>query len=273
MTQRQVAQHKPGTSMAIGGSLSLAKRAKPQGGLAGLLAGVSMSAAALALAAVPQHARAQSAVNATPTGINATITQSATFDQVTVSGSQATVDWALDANGVSTGVFLNGGTTLDFQGGGSFTVLNRVNPMTLTGTLALNGSVTSSVGGKIWFYTPGGWVVGSGASIDVGSLVLTASPITTTAFDADDPNNTGLYGPGGTIRFGQSLGSSSVTVQQGASLSALQNNSYVALVAPRVVQAGSVTTNGATAYVGAGAADLTINNGLFDIVEIGRAHV
>ena len=271
MTKRQVAQHKPSTTTAIGGPLPRTFKIKAQGGLAGLLAGVSISAAALALATIPQQARAQNAVNATPSGVNATVSQGlvlngTTVDQVNVTGSQATVDWALDANGASSGVFLNGGTTLDFQGGGSFTVLNRVNPMTLTGTLALNGSVTSSPGGKIWFYNPGGWVVGSGASIDVGSLVLTASPITTTAFDADDPNNTGLYGPGGTIRFGQSLAGSSVTVQQGASLSALQNNSYVALVAPRVVQAGSVTTNGATAYVGAGAADLTINNGLFDIV-------
>ena len=266
MTKRHVAQHKPGTAMAIGGPVPRQQRARVQGGIAGLLAGISVSAAALALATMPQQARAQSAVNATPTGTNAIVTQSATFDQVTVSGSQATVDWALNPSGVSSGVFLNGGTTLDFQGSGSYTVLNRVNPMMLTGTLALNGSVTSSFGGKIWFYNPGGWVVGSGASIDVGSLVLTSSPITASAFNSDDPNNTGLYGPGGTIRFGQAAAGSSVTVASGASIRAEQNNSYVALVAPRVVQSGTVSTNGVTAYVAAGAADIKINNGLFDIV-------
>ena len=268
MTKRQVAQHKPGTTMAImaigGGPLPRSRTIKPQGGLAGLLAGVSVSAAALALATLPQQARAQSAVNATPTGINATVTQSATFDQVTVTGSQATVDWALNPTGVSTGVFLNGGTQLDFQGSGSYTVLNRVNPMTLTGTLALNGNVTSSPQGKIWFYNPGGWVVGAGASIDVGSLVLTSSPITEGTFDPGNPNTTGLYGANGQIRFGQATAGSSVT--NNGTISARNDGSYIALVAPRVVQAGSVTTNGTTAYVAAGTADLTINNGLFDIV-------
>jgi filamentous hemagglutinin family protein len=272
MTKRQVAQHKPGTTMTIGGPLPRRQQMVAQVGsisrtdLARLLAGVSISAAALALAALPQQARAQSAVNATPTGINATVTQSATLDQVTVSGSQATVDWALNPTGVSSGVFLNGGTTLDFQGSGSYTVLNRVNPMTLTGTLALNGSVTSTPQGKIWFYNPGGWVVGSGATIDVGSLVLTSLPIATSTFDPANPNTTGLYGANGQIQFGQAAAGSSVTVQNGASITASQSNSYVALVAPRVVQAGSVTSNGSTAYVAAGAVDIKINNGLFDIL-------
>ena len=262
MTKRQVAQHKPGTAMSIGGPLPRPRTIRPLGGLARLLATASVSAAALALVTLPQQARAQSAVNATPTGVNATVTQSAAFDQVTVTGSQATVDWALNPTGVSSGVFLNGGTQLDFQGSGSYTVLNRVNPMTLTGTLALNGSVTSSAGGKIWFYNPGGWVVGASGSIDVGSLVLTSNPITV---DNDgNPGALNLYGAKGEIRFGQATAGSSVT--NNGTISARNDNSYVALVAPRVVQAGSVTTNGITAYAAVGAADVTINNGLFDIV-------
>ncbi|QGN53482.1 hypothetical protein [Novosphingobium sp. Gsoil 351] len=262
MTKRQVAQHKPGTTMAIGGPVPRSRTSAPVG-LAGLLAGVSVSAAALALATVPQQARAQSAVNATPVGINAVVTQSSTLDQVTVSGTQATVDWALNPTGVSSGVFLNGGTQLDFQGSGSFTVLNRVDPMGLTGTLALNGSVTSSnPQGKIWFYNPGGWVVGGNATIDVGSLVLTSNPI---KVDNDgNPGTLNLYGLKGEIRFGQAMAGSSIT--NNGTIFARQEDSYVALVAPRVVQAGTVTNNGSTAYVAAGAVDITINNGLFDIV-------
>ncbi len=58
MKQRQVAQHRCGSVSTSGG--------RRKRGLAGLLAGVSASAAALALSFAPQQARAQ-AVNGTPT--------------------------------------------------------------------------------------------------------------------------------------------------------------------------------------------------------------
>lgn len=261
MTKRQVAQHKPETAMTIGGPLPRGL-GYAQRGLAGLLASVSVSAAALALVTVPQHARAQSAVNGTPTvqfGADAP-TRTATQDSFNVTANDALIDWAVTDNSV----FLNPGTTLSFsRDGGAYTVLNRVASAPVSGTLALSGRVQSDPQGKIWFYNPGGWVVGSGATIDVGSLVLTANPIQVTTSNADGQK---FLGPKGEIRFGQALAGSSVTVQSGATISTSSEDSYVALVAPRVVQAGTVINNGSTAYVAAGAVDITINNGLFDIV-------
>ena len=261
MTKRQVAQHKPGTAMAIGGPLPRKPGARTHGGLAGLLAGVSISAAALALAAIPQQARAQ-AVNGTPTvqfGADAPV-RTTTSDSFNVTANDALIDWAVTDNTV----FLNSGTTLSFaRDGGAYTVLNRVASSPLSGTLAISGRVQSDPQGKIWFYNPGGWVVGSGATIDVGSLVLTANPIQVTG---SNPDGQKFLGVNGEIRFGQAAAGSSVTIASGASISARQNDSYVALVAPRVVQAGTVISNGSTAYVAAGAVDIKINNGLFDIV-------
>jgi len=61
-----------------------------------------------------------------------------------------------------------------------------------------------------------------------------------------------------------------VEIQPGAQINALNQSSFVAVVAPRVVQNGLVSVNGSVAYVAAEQADLTINNGLFDIaVSVG----
>ena len=124
MTKRQVAQHKPVTAMTIGGPLPRRHRMIAQIGLARLLAGVSISAAALALAAIPQQARAQ-AVNGTPTvrfGADAPV-RTTTSDSFNVTANDALIDWAVTDNTV----FLNSGTTLSFsRDGGAYTVLNRV---------------------------------------------------------------------------------------------------------------------------------------------------
>ena len=56
-----------------------------------------------------------------------------------------------------------------------------------------------------------------------------------------------------------------VVIEPGAAISALNNDSYVAMVAPRIEQGGTVDVNGSVAYVAAEQADLIISNGLFDI--------
>ena len=59
---------------------------------------------------------------------------------------------------------------------------------------------------------------------------------------------------------------SSITVAQGAGINALTEGSYVGIVAPRVEMAGNVRVNGSAGYIAAEAVDLTINDGLFNIV-------
>lgn len=254
MKQRQVAQHRCGSGSS--------DDARHRRGLAGLLAGASASAAALALSFAPQ-ARAQ-AVNGTPNvvfGADAP-TRTETSDSFNVVASEALIDWSV----TDPAVFLNSGSTLSFNGsGGTYTVLNRVvSAPSLTSTLALNGRVQSDSQGQIWFYNPGGWAVGAGATIDVGSLLLTASPVT---IDPLDPGGAPRFlGDNGQIRLGQAtVAGASVSIDPLASVTSRGNSSYIALVAPRVVQAGTVNAGGSVAYVGAEAADITINAGLFDI--------
>ena len=188
-------------------------------------------------------------------------------DRITLNSSEAIIDWTPD-NTTGTGPidFLPQNRTVEFRGFSDFTVLNRILPvdgsgMSVSRIVELNGTVQSQVGsdtgGKVWFYAPGGIVAGPGSVFNVGSLVLTSNDIDTTG---------GLYGSGGEIRFrGPSNVLSSVELKPGAQVNALSSGSYVALVAPRVVQGGTVRVDGAAAYVGAEAADIRINGGLFDI--------
>jgi filamentous hemagglutinin family protein len=65
---------------------------------------------------------------------------------------------------------------------GNFAVLNRINvadpPRIVGHQRHINSLVNGQTGGSIFFYSPSGFVIGSSAVINVGSLVLTASPIT-----------------------------------------------------------------------------------------------
>ncbi|MBB4641827.1 beta strand repeat-containing protein [Rhizorhapis suberifaciens] len=238
---------------------------------AALLNGCALALALSTLAKAPQ-AQGQ-AFQGTPTIVSGSvsISQGSTVDTITLGSSQAVIDWQpSDTAGTGTVNFLPNGSTAIFQdpsGSTNFTVLNRILPVDGGGNptlrpVAFNGTVQSQLGngpgGAVWFYSPGGIIAGPTAVFDVGSLVLT-----TNAIDTSGP---GLFGAGGEIRFAGTSGSTSrVTIQPGAQINALAAGSYVALVAPLVEQRGTVNVNGSVAYVGAEAANITINNGLFDI--------
>ncbi len=105
----------------------------------------------------------------------------------------------------------------------------------------------------------GGILIGGDRRINVGSLVLTTNDVITTG---------GLFGPGGEIRFRGTAGSTSAVTVNGRIDTGNAFNpgsSYVALVAPRIVQAGAVRVDGSVAYVAAEQTDIRINSGLFDI--------
>jgi len=233
-----------------------------------LLAGASSGAAALIINAIPLAAPAWAqAVNGAPTvvfGANAPV-RAPGSDTITVNAHDALVDWtATDAGGV----FLPTGNTLTFNAdtsvSGAYTVLNRVSSSAAGASpLQINGTVNSGDAGRIWFYNPTGWVVGSSGAFNVGSLLLTASPVT---INAGNPDGQKFAGANGAITLGQAPNAgASITVQNGAQITTVAPGSYVALVAPRVVQGGTVSANGSVAYVGAEAATLTVNNGLFNI--------
>jgi len=157
---------------------------------------------------------------------------------------------------------------------GDFTVLNRILPLNgnsepTDAIVALNGIVQGSTGngfgGNIWFYSPTGIVAGPTALFNVGSLVLTTNDVQFTENCGPCETYGTIYQPGGVVQFrgpGDSLGS--VEISAGARINALGPNGYVAVVAPRIVQAGTVTAEGNIAYIAAEQADVTINAGLFN---------
>ncbi|HKT85526.1 MAG TPA: hypothetical protein VJQ77_05510 [Novosphingobium sp.] len=240
------------------------------------LCGASLSALILAIA-TPQPATAQSFQGTgTVTSGTASISTGAGTTDVFVGSGEVIIDWRTTSAG-SNVVFQPAGTTSTFQDSGfsgptNYTVLNRIVPVDGSGaptsaTVEFDGTVNSTlfgqVGGNVWFYSPNGVILGPTATFNVGGLVLTTNPIDTTG---------GLYGPSGQIRFAGPAGSlAPVTIQSGARINALRNaqlpsnDVYVALVAPRIEQAGTVRSDGSIAYVAAEVADITINAGLFDI--------
>lgn len=240
------------------------------------LSGSSLAALVLALAC-PNGAQAQSFNGTgTVTSGSAFITDGPGTTDIGLFSNEVVIDWTTPAPATGTVVFQAAGTTATYSPNsgfsGDFTVLNRVIPVDVNGAptaarIEFDGTVNSTVfgqpGGKLWFYSPNGIVVGATASFNVGGLVLTTNPIDTTG---------GLYGPSGEIRFRGAAGSTGlVQVMDGASITASRNalvtgdQAYVALVAPRVVQGGTVQADGSVGYIAAEDADITINAGLFDI--------
>ena len=146
---------------------------------------LSCATIAITVALTPWPAWAQ-AFQGTPTTSSGTITydrSTAGSETVTVGSPSATINWApSDTQGTGHINFLPLGNTATYQaasGVTGFTVLNRILPTDATRQVELNGTLLSKLsdgttGGNVWFYTPGGFLVGSKASIDVGGLLLTS---------------------------------------------------------------------------------------------------
>jgi filamentous hemagglutinin family protein len=235
-----------------------------------LLSCASLAIATAALA--PQKARAQafngeilSSTNASQTSVGIGT------ETITVTGPTATINWTPSEAGTGTINFLPSSNTVTFTGASEitdYTVLNRIVPSTdPTRAIGLNGTVLSTLaggatGGNIWFVSPGGIVVGATATFDVGGLLL--SSLDATIQSADGSGFSATFAPFAGTTPG------AVQVLDGAQISALQQNSYVALVAPRVEQGGTVKVDGSAAYVAANNLTMTMNQGLFDIqVDVG----
>ncbi|MFD1612209.1 beta strand repeat-containing protein [Sphingomonas tabacisoli] len=249
-----------------------------------LLAGCALAAA------MATPAMAQQAFKATPDIVqgSVSITQGQTIstglrDTVSVSSRQSVINWTPNDTAVGGGAIsiLPQGNELVFTANpstvaGAYTVLNRIIPNDPSRPVQFDGHVQSQFdsgygatqGGSIWFYSPGGIIAGATSRFDVGSLVLSANDINF---------SNGLFNDGsasnqvGTIQFrGAVDGRSSVTIQPGAVINAknsLSGSTYVALVAPRINQGGTISVEGSAALVAAESADITIpvSGGLFDI--------
>lgn len=184
---------------------------------------------------------------------------------VTVNGN-AVIRWTPTDTATGGGAinFQPAGTTALFQSGTDFKVLNRIIPTDASRPVVFNGTVRSQIGfsaaapgGTVYFYSPGGIILGSTAVFDVGNLGLTtASPI----FDPQ----TGAFDTNNTVVFSQANPNTEVRIDPGASITARSN--YAAVVAPVVTHAGTMNVAANAALVSADAATVTFSpDGLFDI--------
>lgn len=232
-------------------------------------------AGALAVTGQAGPASAQSYLGTVSSATNASVDQSvANTTTVTVTAPSAVINWTPSASPNADGVipFQAAGTQTNFQSsGGDYTVLNRILPGgpggSTTNPVEFNGLTTSyigpagpssTVGGHIWFYSPGGIMVGASGQFDVGGLGLTTLDIT----DADFLSGTSS----GNYKFQPALNElAKISIAAGGSLTATGADSYIALVAPRIGMDGQVRSGNSIAYVAGTAGDITIHNGLFDI--------
>ncbi len=204
------------------------------------------------------------------------LTGSGTTD-ILINGAtpQVVIDWTPSDTTAGPGAiaFQNVGTTTTFSriGGSDFAVLNRILPAGAASgrSVLLDGSIqgrvsTGTPGGRIYFYTPNGLIIGPNAQIDVGALGLTTSNIQyTTGFGGGFITGTGSD----TVVFTGANPGSFVTVQPAAQINATQLNlnNYVAILAPYIQQGGTINVNGSTALIAAEAGTMTWSNGLFDV--------
>ncbi|MEP1421348.1 MAG: hypothetical protein ABJK59_06230 [Erythrobacter sp.] len=226
-----------------------------------------------ALVSTPTPPTPQAASSGNGASVNATaafddtqirFTPSVAGDTVEILGTSAIVDWTTFVAGNGGPVtFLDAGQNLLFTSAeNDFTVLNRITTPGVDAAVRIDGNVTSTtngsavVGGNVWFSSAGGLILGPTASFNIGSLLLTSSQV--------DPSDV-VAGPSSIDLLGVADPGSAIEIQNGATINALNNNSYVAMVAPRIVQNGTVNVNGSVAYVAAEEATLTIQNNLFDI--------
>jgi len=235
--------------------------------------GCSVLALATVFVVGASPAAAQSFVGSgsitTNTGGVAGIATSLNTTTISVNPGQTVIDWSPTDTAIGGGTinFQPAGTTANFLGTGSFAVLNRINPADSTRSITMNGTIqaltlgaAAASNGSIYFYTPGGFVIGGSAVINVGSFVLSASPITVTA-------GSFINGAQNTVVFGQATQAGAAIVTNATSqINASGTDAYVAMVAPRVQHSGNINVAGSAALVGAEAATINFSpDGLFDI--------
>ncbi len=231
----------------------------------------SVLAMATALVVGVSPAAAQSLLGTGTIDVNgggaAGITTSPGTTLITLNPGQSVINWTPIDNATGTGtniVFQPSGTTATFTSSDNFAVLNNVNVADFSRIVEMNGNINSNIGGQltggsIYFYSPSGFVLGNNSVINVGSLVLSASPLTLSG------NNEFIVGSDNVVTFGQAP-NPNASITSNGTINATMSGSYVAMVAPRVVHNGAITVNGQAALVGAEAATISFRpNGLFDI--------
>ena len=230
--------------------------------------GTALVLALLALDGAAHGQAYQSSGSTNPFG-SVTIDNSvANTTTVTVNTNRATINWTPSDNPSSSApfTFLPAGTTANYAGGAAlsgapYTVLNRIIPNSAK-PIQFDGTVNSDAAGHIWFYTPGGMIIGSTARFNVGSLLLTTG-------DPVLDVNSNFMPVNGHFQLADVAGSqSAIVIQSGAQLNAINagQSNYIVALAPRIQQDGAISVRGSAALVAAEGATFAIDaTGLFTI--------
>ncbi|MBC7520728.1 MAG: hypothetical protein H7268_06505, partial [Sandarakinorhabdus sp.] len=254
------APHRP--ALMLGGAATTARQR--------IGSGASRSALAVILLAQPMVTAPLLAAGfaGTPTTAFGSVTYNRAApltETITLNSAQATINWTPTDTGVGGGAinFLPNGNSASFVTSlgatTPVTVLNRIIAADQSRAIAFNGLVTSQPNVGVWFYAPGGILVGSTARFNVGSLLLTASD------PVRDAGGNFIQGGNKFSLSAATQAGAGVDIAAGAQINAVTSGSYVIAVAPHVTQAGAINVNGSAALVAADAVDFTMNAGLFDI--------
>ncbi|MCX7285360.1 MAG: hypothetical protein NTX28_15195 [Novosphingobium sp.] len=248
-------------------------RAIPTATMKQLLSASGLALATALVAAGPRLAAQGFNAIGTVVAGNATINSTPTTSAITVLTPSAVINWV--PTDIPTGSapynFQSSFQTTTYQNDlriSDFAVLNRIIPTDATRPIRFNGTVVSQLqqisgptvqGGTLFFYSPGGILISGSSIFNVGNLVLTTSDL---AYDSTGAFNTGesyVFKPA-------AVAGSQIVVSAGAQLNASVDGSYMAMVAPSVVNNGTINVNGAAALVAADAATIRFSpSGLFDI--------
>ncbi|MDP5104422.1 MAG: hypothetical protein NWP98_10895, partial [Erythrobacter sp.] len=228
----------------------------------------------------PQRADAQG-VNAGGTVVDgAAFIDNGTAGQTTVDvfSPTAVINWQpFEQSGGGALTYLPANNTLLFRASQQpdFAVLNRILPSSNNDIAVINGNVISRItnpatgaqmaGGFVAFYSPTGLLIGSTATFDVGSLLLTTLDTSPASF--------ANFANGGNLNLAATPGSTArIQINPGAQISALAENSFFAVVAADVQMLGTARVNGSHAYVAGEVVNLSVSNGLFNIsIPVGTA--
>jgi filamentous hemagglutinin family protein len=227
-----------------------------------LAVGTSFGALAAALIATtsPLHAQSFQGTPNVQSG-SASITTGPGVTNIVVDTPRAVINWdAGNPAGAGQFNFQPAGTTANFLSSPSvsYMVLNRILPTDPTRVPQFNGTVNADGTNGVFFYSPGGIVIGNTARFNVGRLLLTTNdPVVDANGDFFVANRLSLAGPVDST--------SNIIIAQGAQFNAPAEGSFILAVAPRVSDAGTTMVNGTKALVAAEAVDMTYNAGLFDI--------
>jgi filamentous hemagglutinin family protein len=232
----------------------------------------SLLALGTLLAWTPQSARAQGFA-----GTGAVTHGSATIDVSTPgttnvnlpnTSERATITWTPTDTATGGGPidFLPSGNIVNYTGdagaSGPYTVLNRIIPTDISRSVAFNGTVNSASNVRVFFYSPGGLLIGSTARFNVGGLLLSTSELNVDGSNDFMPVQ-GQFGVTGTAG-----STSAIEIQAGAEIRAesVGQSNYVVAIAPRIKQDGLISARGSVALVAAESADFAVDSqGLFNI--------